>query len=380
VVVDGQRASRALNELRESAPVFAARAEDELRTGDFEAAERSARSALRLDGERGESYVVLGKVLQVREKWEEAVEAFGRAKGYGAEAGGLKDLTERLVVKRKAKREDEAREELFGALRDGGRQMESVGYAKVLGEEFWKRRGEKMAEGAKQQAFAMSEAERMKRKDPSVIGELVRRLESKMLPVPGTEILLSKTEFTVGEWKLYLKAEGYPEWQQPDPKQFIQTDEHPMVKVSWDDAVKFCEWLSRVSGKQWRLPKQAEWEAAVGKTKYPWGDYFPPKKEDGNYAILVDGQADPVKVGVDGISGTSPVGRFKANHLGLLDLGGNVSEWILDGYPENQSKENRIFLGGSWTTGAEWGFKGQILRNYHHYTHVGIRVALISVR
>jgi hypothetical protein len=41
-------------------------------------------------------------------------------------------LTERLVVKRKAKREDEAREELFGALRDGGRQMESVGYAKVL--------------------------------------------------------------------------------------------------------------------------------------------------------------------------------------------------------------------------------------------------------
>ena len=140
--------------------------------------------------------------------------------------------------------------------------MESVGYAKVLGEEFWKKHGEKLSEKAQKQAEDMAEAERIKRKDPSVIGELIKRLEAKMLPVPGTEILLSKTEFTVGEWKLYWKAEGYPEWQQPDPKEFMQTDEHPVVKVSWNDAMKFCEWLSKVSGKRWRLPKEAEWDAA----------------------------------------------------------------------------------------------------------------------
>jgi formylglycine-generating enzyme required for sulfatase activity len=198
----------------------------------------------------------------------------------------------------------------------------------------------------------MSEAERMKRKDPSVIGELVRRLEAKMLPVPGTEILLSKTEFTVGEWKLYLRAEGYPEWQQPDPKEFMQTDEHPVVKVSWNDAMKFCEWLSKVSGKRWRLPKNEEWELAVGKTKYPWGEYFPPKKEDGNYRILADGKDDPARVGVDGIKGTAPVGSFKANALGFYDLGGNVEEWMLDGFDEKNPKAYRVFRGGLWNNTA----------------------------
>ena len=226
--------------------------------------------------------------------------------------------------------------------------MESVGYAKVLGEEFWMRRGEKIAEGAKQHAFAMSEAERMKRRDLSVIGELVRRLEAKMLPVPGTEILLSKTEFTVGEWKLYLRAEGYPEWQQPEPKEFMQTDEHPVGKVSWNEAMKFCEWLSKVSGKQWRLPKEVEWELAVGKMKYPWGEYFPPKKEDGNYAIMADGKEDPARVGVDGIKGTAPVGSFKANALGFYDLGGNVWEWMLDGFDPKDPKSRQRLRGGSW--------------------------------
>jgi hypothetical protein len=338
-----------------------------------------------LDGERGESYVVLGKVLQVREKWEEAVEVFGRAKGLGADAGELKDLTERLVVKRKGKREDEAREDLFGALRDGGRQMESVGYAKVLGEEFWKRRGEKIADGAKQQAFAMSEAERierMNRRDLSVIGELVRRLEAKMLPVPGTEILLSKTEFTVGEWKLYLRAEGYPEWQQPAEKEFMQTDEHPVVRVSWNEAMKFCEWLSKVSGKRWRLPKNEEWELAVGKTKYPWGEYFPPKKEDGNYRILADGKDDPAGVGVDGIKGTAPVGNFKANALGFYDLGGNVTEWMLDGFDENNPKANRVVRGGNWNDTASGctvvNRANSIPTNSN--TGIGFRVASSSVR
>jgi formylglycine-generating enzyme required for sulfatase activity len=222
----------------------------------------------------------------------------------------------------------------------------------------------------------------MKRKDPSVIGELVRQLEAKMLPVPGTQILLSKTEFTVGEWKLYLRAEGYPEWQQPDPKGFMQTDEHPVVKVSWNEAMKFCEWLSKVSGKSWRLPKNEEWELAVGKTKYPWGEYFPPKKEDGNYKILADGKEDPEGVGVDGIKGTAPVGRFKANALGFYDLGGNVEECMLDGFDEKDSKSRRVFRGGSWSLTAS----SCPVVNRNHYapasgnSSIGFRVASSSVR
>ena len=84
----------------------------------------------------------MGKVLQVREKWEEAIEVFEKAGGLGAEVRELVKLTQGLVAKRKAKKEDEARGDLFQALRDGGRQMESVGYAKGLGEEFWRKYGE----------------------------------------------------------------------------------------------------------------------------------------------------------------------------------------------------------------------------------------------
>ncbi len=224
-----------------------------------------------------------------------------------------------------------------------------------------------------------------KRKDVSVIPEVIKRLEAKMLPVPGTEILMSKTEFTVGEWKLYLRAEGYPEWQQPDAKEFIQTDEHPVVKVSWNEVMKFCEWLSKVSGKKWRLPKEVEWEAAVGKTKYPWGEYFPPKKGDGNYSTLADGKIDPAKVGADGIKGTAPVGSFRANALGFVDLGGNANEWMLDGYDAKESEAKRVARGGSW--GHFWGGNADlsycvVYRYIEALTKVngcyGFRVALSS--
>jgi tetratricopeptide (TPR) repeat protein len=220
VVVDGQRANRAMRALRDNAPVFAERAEAQLKSGDFEEAEKSVQSALSLNDSLGSSYVTLGKVLQVRERWDDAVSAFEKAAGLGENTRGELKFTQGLVTKRKAKKEDEARGDLFQALRDGGRQMESVGYAKVLGEKFWKKNGELASEKARKQALDM-------RKDPSVIGELIKRLEAKMLPVPGTEILLSKTEFTVGEWKLYVRAEGLPEWQAP--KEFLQTDEHPVV-------------------------------------------------------------------------------------------------------------------------------------------------------
>jgi formylglycine-generating enzyme required for sulfatase activity len=263
---------------------------------------------------------------------EEAKRAYGRA----VELGGGEDatvglaLTEEVLAKVAKEGEAKGKVALYEGLNRVGRQMEALAVGKELGD-FWKE----------------------KRKDISVIPELIKRLEAKMLPVPGTDILLSKTEFTVGEWKLYLKAEGYPEWQQPDPKGFMQTDEHPVVKVSWNDATKFCEWLSGVSGTTWRLPKNEEWEAVVGTTQYPWGDYFPPKKEDGNFSVLADGRDDPSEIGLDGIKGTAPVGSFKPNTLGFYDLGGNAAEWMLDGYdPSNLSASAaRVTRGGGWRRG-----------------------------
>ena len=182
---------------------------------------------------------------------------------------------------------------------------------------------------------------------------MLKRLEAKLLPVPGAEVLMSKTEFTVGEWKLYLRAEGYvneqglPVWTQPS-KDWAQTDEHPVVMISWNKAKEFCDWLSAKTGREWRLPTNAEWEAAVGTSTYPWGEYFPPKWDDGNYAILEDGKEDPKKIGVDGILGTAPVGSFKPNALGFYDLGGNAVEWMWDGFDAKDPKSSRVLRGGDW--------------------------------
>jgi len=126
------------------------------------------------------------------------------------------------------------------------------------------------------------------------------------------------------------------------------------VFVSWNQAVKLCEWLSKVTGKEWRLPTNTEWETAVGISNYPWGDYFPPHWDDGNYAILADGKDDPKRIGVDGISGTAPVGSFKPNALGFYDLGGNVTEWMLDGFDAKDPKAIRVLRGGNWYLDANY--------------------------
>jgi formylglycine-generating enzyme required for sulfatase activity len=248
-----------------------------------------------------------------------------------------------------------AKARLFEELNAQGRQYEAMALSSALGD-FWKDR----------------------KKDFSVIPELVRRLEAKMLPVPGTKILLSRTEFTVGEWKLYLKAEGLPDWKQPS-KDFEQNDEHPVVLVSWNDVKKFCEWVSKATGKEWRLPTNSEWEAAVGTSKYPWGDYYPPNWDDGNYAVAEDGKADPAKVGVDGIKGTAPVGSFKSSVLGFYDLGGNVSEWMWDGLDEKTGK--RVIRGGNWYRYAEsCAVAARSINNPENRDYSnGFRVALSSV-
>ena len=264
-------------------------------------------------------------------RWPEAVLAYQAALRHGEsdKAQANLSLTESLLAQAKKEGDAKAKGALFEALNSQGRQYEAMAFGKELGD-FWKDR----------------------KKDPSALPELVKRLEAKLLPVPGTEVLLSKTEFTVGEWKLYLRAEGLPDWQQPE-KDWVQTDEHPVVKINWNKAREFCEWLSAKTGKEWRFPTNLEWDAAVGNSAYTWGDYYPPKWDDGNYAILEDGKEDPKKIGVDGILGTAPVGSFKPNALGFYDLGGNAVEWMWDGFDAKDPKSLRVLRGGDWRHGAD---------------------------
>ena len=144
---------------------------------------------------------------------------------------------------------------------------------------------------------------------------------------------------------------------------------HPVIRVSWNDAVAYCDWLSRKTGKTYRLPTEAEWEYAArsgGKNyKYSWGNFGPEGKRGGNVA---DESAKRVwncswawEGYDDGFAFTAPVGSFDPNELGLYDMTGNVWEWCEDWYdakyyqksPQNDPKgpssgDYRVLRGGSW--------------------------------
>jgi formylglycine-generating enzyme len=124
---------------------------------------------------------------------------------------------------------------------------------------------------------------------------------------------------------------------------FAQTDEHPVVNVSWNDALSFCNWLSRKDNRKYRLPKEAEWEYAcrAGSTHA----YQDGVDEAGlsRIANLSDATAKETFVKYpnfdysnsrDGFAFTSPIGALKPNAFGLYDMYGNVTEWCQDVYDE----------------------------------------------
>jgi formylglycine-generating enzyme required for sulfatase activity len=171
--------------------------------------------------------------------------------------------------------------------------------------------------------------------------------------------------------------------------QRLSQDDRPVVQVTWEQAALFCNWLSAKEslppvyvkkggrmvaaepiGTGYRLPTEAEWEYCArftknqGALKYSWGNRFPPTAPSGNFADTSAQKLLPAYIENynDGYPATAPAAKFKANELGLYDLGGNVAEWCHDFYtiyPYNTNKtdidpsgppggKHHVIKGSSW--------------------------------
>jgi formylglycine-generating enzyme required for sulfatase activity len=131
-----------------------------------------------------------------------------------------------------------------------------------------------------------------------------------------------------------------------------QTDRHPVVNVSWNDAVAFCAWLSKQEGQTYRLPTEAEWEYACRagtSTPFHCGDATIALKGYANVrdrALKAKLHADYSKKWVfviwnDGHPFTAPVGSYKPNAWGLYDMHGNVWQWCSDRYQKDYHKDKK---------------------------------------
>jgi len=195
---------------------------------------------------------------------------------------------------------------------------------------------------------------------------------------------LARNPVTNAQYATFVKATGHqlPEhWSEgkiPEDK-----DDHPVVYVSWYDALAYCQWLSNVTGKNYCLPTEAEWEkGARGAERciYPWGNQW-------DYRKCNSGEGGPTD--------TTPVGVYLegASFYGLLDMIGNVWEWTStifrpypyradDGREELRTENNdlqRVLRGGSFSS-----YLSRVRTTYRLWSNpmqycrwdVGFRVAL----
>ena len=154
----------------------------------------------------------------------------------------------------------------------------------------------------------------------------------------GKSFAVGVYEVTFGEWDACV-SEGGCGGYRPDDEGWGR-GRHPVINVSWGDAQAYVAWLSRDTGKEYRLLSESEWEyvARAGtRTRYPWGD------EIGRSRANCGNDCG------DGYEYTAPVGSFAANEFGLHDTAGNVWEWTQDCW--NGSYEGAPADGSAWESG-----------------------------
>jgi formylglycine-generating enzyme required for sulfatase activity len=165
------------------------------------------------------------------------------------------------------------------------------------------------------------------------------------------EFEISKYPVTNFEYRAFVQDIGHEPpflWegdQYPEGR-----GDHPVVNVSWHDAVAYCEWLSQKIGKPYRLPTEAEWEKAARGTdgwEWPWGNEW----DESRCNTREGGPGTTTAVGQYSPDGDSP--------YGVADMAGNVWEWCADwfqAYPDNSfpnedyGEKYKVLRGSSWKT------------------------------
>lgn len=186
--------------------------------------------------------------------------------------------------------------------------------------------------------------------------------ETPQYPVLVGDFSIGQHPVTVAEYACAVRAKAVPvppdgTWLKTTWDQQLQRLDHPVVCVTWHNAVAYAAWLAKRTGQHWRLPTEAEWEkmarwdAKTGHAhRYPWGDAFDKSK---------------CNTSESGIGATTPVGRYPAgaSPYGGQDVAGNVWEWTSslhkqygynykDGRENLKSTKNRVLRGGSWCLDA----------------------------
>jgi formylglycine-generating enzyme required for sulfatase activity len=168
---------------------------------------------------------------------------------------------------------------------------------------------------------------------------------------------VGRTEVTFAEWDACVHADacthrGDNLWGR---------DNRPVMYVSWDDAKHYVAWLSKMTGKEYRLLTEAEWEYAAragSQTRYSFGDDAAELGAHAGYNDNSEDQTPPAE------HKTHPVGNKKRNAFGLYDMHGNVMEWVEDAWHEDYEgapgdgsawkgmKDKHVVRGGSWGNAA----------------------------